>query len=363
MGVYNDQGDASTPTGWTEITGSPFGTGTVKLCVFTRVMWSGTTAPTTTISGSGTNIAHVAAIATYNNVDTVNIIDVIGTSSTGTGSPMTCGGVTTNYDSSWVVVFAGRGDNEDVNTQTINASATGVTERTDAGTNEGNDAMLDATYFGTMLVQSGRVDGMVSGAAHTTAHTVRPAFEIIRTKPGVSTVSSIFLMCLSDRVLGTAGGQILFVRDGVRRAAHLPGNIILLSRHLVEDQDGPDAAAGFALAEKLRAESADPLVPILRHAGLLATVRLLTSGVLPEGSLAGYAETALPAEPLPLPVPLLLERFRAAGIASSPYAFALDPSGETVLDLIEGDPFRSGAPPPILPDGEWISLQTICQDG
>ena len=175
MGVYNDQGDASTPTGWTEITGSPFGTGTVKLCVFTRVMWSGTTAPTTTISGSGTNIAHVAAIATYNNVDTVNIIDVIGTSSTGTGSPMTCGGVTTNYDSSWVVVFAGRGDNEDVNTQTINASATGVTERTDAGTNEGNDAMLDATYFGTMLVQSGRVDGMVSGAAHTTAHTIRPA--------------------------------------------------------------------------------------------------------------------------------------------------------------------------------------------
>jgi hypothetical protein len=167
---------------------------------------------------------------------------------------------------------------------------------------------------------------------------------------------------LSDRVLGVGGGQILFVRDGVRTAAHLPGNIILLSRHLVEDQDGPDAAAGFALAEKLRAEMDDPLVPLLRHAGLVATFRLLTSGELPAGALDGYAETALPAEPAALPDPLLLERFRSAGIASSPYAYAVDPSGETVLGLIEADPFRNAAPPPILPDGEWISLQTICQD-
>jgi hypothetical protein len=167
---------------------------------------------------------------------------------------------------------------------------------------------------------------------------------------------------LSERVLGVAGGQILFVRDGVGAAAHLPGNIILLSRHLVEDQNGPDVAAGFALAEKLRAEIDDPLVPLLRHAGLVATFRLLTSGVLPEGSLDGYAETALSAAPLLLPEALLLDRFRSAGLASSPYAYALDPSGETVLGLIEADPFRDVAPPPILPDGEWISLQTICQD-
>lgn len=63
------------------------------------------------------------------------------------------------------------------------------------------EIMRDATYFGTMLVYNGMVDGMVSGAAHTTAHTVRPAFEIIKTVPDVSTVSSIFLMCLPDRVL------------------------------------------------------------------------------------------------------------------------------------------------------------------
>ena len=63
------------------------------------------------------------------------------------------------------------------------------------------EIMCDATYFGTMLVYNGMVDGMVSGAAHTTAHTVRPAFEIIKTAPDVSTVSSVFFMCLPDRVL------------------------------------------------------------------------------------------------------------------------------------------------------------------
>ena len=73
------------------------------------------------------------------------------------------------------------------------------------------EIMHDVSYFGTMLVYNGMVDGMVSGAAHTTAHTVRPAFEIIRTVPDVSTVSSIFLMCLPDRVL--AYGDCAIVPD------------------------------------------------------------------------------------------------------------------------------------------------------
>ncbi|MGL4257820.1 phosphate acetyltransferase [Microbacterium sp.] len=63
------------------------------------------------------------------------------------------------------------------------------------------DTVTDVSYFGTMMVHLGQADGMVSGAAHTTAHTIRPAFEIIKTKPGVSVVSSVFLMALADRVL------------------------------------------------------------------------------------------------------------------------------------------------------------------
>ncbi len=63
------------------------------------------------------------------------------------------------------------------------------------------DRMSDPTYFGTMMVYKGEADGMVSGSVNTTAHTIRPAFEIIKTKPGAAIVSSVFLMCLKDRVL------------------------------------------------------------------------------------------------------------------------------------------------------------------
>lgn len=63
------------------------------------------------------------------------------------------------------------------------------------------ERMNDVSYFGTMMVHLGYADGMVSGAMHTTAHTIRPSLEIIKTVPGVSVVSSVFFMALADRVL------------------------------------------------------------------------------------------------------------------------------------------------------------------
>lgn len=62
------------------------------------------------------------------------------------------------------------------------------------------DMMTDVSYFGTMMVYKGHADGMVSGAVHTTQHTIRPALQFVKTKPGVATVSSVFFMCLPDRV-------------------------------------------------------------------------------------------------------------------------------------------------------------------
>jgi phosphate acetyltransferase len=62
------------------------------------------------------------------------------------------------------------------------------------------DLMTDVSYFGTMMVYKGHADGMVSGAVHTTLHTIRPALQFVKTKPGISLVSSIFFMCLADRV-------------------------------------------------------------------------------------------------------------------------------------------------------------------
>ena len=66
---------------------------------------------------------------------------------------------------------------------------------------QARDVVSDESYFGTMMVALGLADGMVSGARHTTAETIRPSFELIKTRPGVSIVSSVFLMCLADRVL------------------------------------------------------------------------------------------------------------------------------------------------------------------
>ncbi len=63
------------------------------------------------------------------------------------------------------------------------------------------DIMTDPTYFATMMVYKGHADGVVSGSVHSTASTIRPALEIIKTRPGFSIVSSVFLMCLADRVL------------------------------------------------------------------------------------------------------------------------------------------------------------------
>ncbi|MFL1012022.1 phosphate acetyltransferase [Flavisericum labens] len=62
------------------------------------------------------------------------------------------------------------------------------------------DAMSDVSYFGTMMIYKGHADGMVSGAVNTTQHTLRPALQFIKTKPGVNIVSSVFFMCLEDRV-------------------------------------------------------------------------------------------------------------------------------------------------------------------
>ena len=74
--------------------------------------------------------------------------------------------------------------------------------RKDKGVNPvmARDLLRDVSYFGAMMVHKGHVDGMVSGAVHTTQHTIRPALQFIKTKPGVSVVSSVFFMCLPDRV-------------------------------------------------------------------------------------------------------------------------------------------------------------------
>lgn len=165
---------------------------------------------------------------------------------------------------------------------------------------------------------------------------------------------------LTAQVLPGARVRIEVLPEGPAPATHLPGARILLSRALVEDADGPGLAAGHILAQRLAAADRDPILPVLHHAGALATFRLLTTGELPPEALDGYA-AALFEIAIPVPDPdNLLSAMDAAGVPAAPYAYSRDPSGETTLSLIEGDPFRSAPAPSLLSDGDWVSLQGIC---
>lgn len=174
--------------------------------------------------------------------------------------------------------------------------------------------------------------------------------------------SSPALRMLGRRVLGAErASDLIVLRAGSRSTAHLPGGFILLSRTVLEDNEDPEAAAGYVLAEDLRARARDPLEPLLRQAGILATGRLLTTGQLPVPDLQAYAETLMGLTPAPISTATLLNAFEAAKLHSTPYAYALDVTGETTLPLIEADPMAGRTDAEIvMSDNDWLRLQTIC---
>lgn len=163
-------------------------------------------------------------------------------------------------------------------------------------------------------------------------------------------------------VFGTGAPRLVVVRDGPVPALNLPGRIVVMHRALFEDYDGPEVAAGYALAAHLRAKAHDPMLPLLTHAGVAATFGLLTTGEFDASDLSGYGEVLLRAPPPEVAEADLLAAFAAAGLPSSPYAYALDKTGEATLGLIEADPFPKGTEKPVLSDGDWISLRAICAD-
>ena len=165
---------------------------------------------------------------------------------------------------------------------------------------------------------------------------------------------------MAQKLSGQGLGEIVVVREGVAGVLALPGGIVLVSNGQVIGAEDAEPLAGSILAALLRADIDDPVIAILRHAGLAATVRLLTTGHLPAGGLAGYAENLLNTKILALPDAVLLEKFKQIGLSSGGYARSLDPSGKSTARLIAEDPFKGISPAPILSDNDWIRLQGIC---
>lgn len=133
---------------------------------------------------------------------------------------------------------------------------------------EARETMKDVSYFGTMMVHKGLADGMVSGAAHTTAHTIKPSFQIIKTAPGTSVVSSIFLMVMQDRLWAFGDcavnpnptaeqlGEIAAVSARTAQQFGIDPKVAILSYSTGTSGSGPDVDRAVAAVEAAR--QADP---------------------------------------------------------------------------------------------------------
>lgn len=164
-----------------------------------------------------------------------------------------------------------------------------------------------------------------------------------------------------DRLARRSGVErIAILPGGGADSLHLPGGIVALNRTLIENFEDPAVAAGYVLAERARAEVLDPLAEVLDFGGPLASFRLLTTGALAPETLDRYAER-MAAAPHPEPEDqAVLAVFGQAAIPSTPYAYARDETGESVLALVEADPMAGRRLEPVLPDSDWVRLQNIC---
>jgi phosphate acetyltransferase len=158
----------------------------------------------------------------------------------------------------------------------------------------------DVTYFGTLMVHAGAVDGMVSGAAHTTGDTIRPAFEVIRAKEGISLISSVFVMCLPDRPLvygdcavnpAPDAGQLADIAissAGTAATFGVEPRIAMLSYATGESAGGPDVDAVRTATAIIRERRPD-----LQVEGPIQYDAAIDPGVaekkLPDSQVAGRA--------------------------------------------------------------------------
>ncbi|MEM9785191.1 MAG: hypothetical protein AAF801_01725 [Pseudomonadota bacterium] len=153
--------------------------------------------------------------------------------------------------------------------------------------------------------------------------------------------------------------QIVVVPTLAPGAIALPGDVIAVDYGLLRVSDDPAAAAGFILASRATLSHDDPLETLLRDAGLGVTFRLLTTGEIPPQILQGAAESILSYGGGAADARELRNVFAAATVPHGPYLRIADARTGTMPDL-GADPLANEDIPEILNDGDWVSLQNIC---
>ena len=153
-------------------------------------------------------------------------------------------------------------------------------------------------------------------------------------------------------------GGITVISNIIPDVATLPDGRLLVAARVFEDVEHVEAAAGYMAIEKARQVGSDPFRPLLVRASLIHRAQFLTKAELPKDTLRSYGEALLATESEPLSHDETIAALVAAELAAAPYAYAIDPTGETVLPLIESDAGR--VTKTLLSDGDWVALQNIC---
>jgi hypothetical protein len=179
-------------------------------------------------------------------------------------------------------------------------------------------------------------------------------------EPCSDELGNVALRRLEDWLL-PEGGHIHIVDMGARFSAHLPAGNILINRVLIEENPGPEVAAGFVLLEKTLAKTTNPMTRMFREIGTRATVTFIANGTLTTDALAAFSRKILTETPPQPDTVTLLAAFDQAQLTSSPFAYALDASGTATHALIALDPAQENYRPQIT-DADWIALQSICGD-
>lgn len=212
------------------------------------------------------------------------------------------------------------------------------------------DALIREAQAVVPPVQRGEIGATLLG------HIQRLTGQTCRSRLGTEALNTLYVRALGP----DAGGQVFVVPSGPDTAVYLPGGLIVMNRDLIEDTEDPAVVAGHIIAAAAQARVQDPLAALLHSAGLGTTFTLLTQGEIAQDTLRTYAETLFANPPPRADDDILLSLFADAQMPSTPFAYAVDVTGETTLGLIEADPMQGVDVRGILSDAEWISLQGIC---
>lgn len=164
---------------------------------------------------------------------------------------------------------------------------------------------------------------------------------------------------LENRLFPNSEIKIYVFSDGPKTATHIPGKFILLNRSIVEDYETPEVIAGYSIIEKIKIDTSDPIESLLSFIGTRTVLKFLTTGRIDDIALENYAKYILSIEPISPSIDLIIREFGSKKVNLEPYAYAVDITGESNIELIKNNKVLKSRQ--ILTNQEWLNLQSICE--